>query len=418
MKKLKVGFIGSGFIAHFQLKAMAQIRNMEFVGCLERSGSADLLKLGQTLGFMEARTFKTIADLCQSSDAIAIYVPNYCTLEVMEEVALAKTKGAAFIGVMCEKPLGRNLKEARRFVKLASDAGLRTAYFENQIHMKTIQAQLQQLKVLQEKMGPVALTRCSEEHGGPHMPWFWDGTRQGGGVLLDMGCHSIAVGWYTLTPTGKPLDFLKPISVTCDIGLLKWGQKKWRQQLLQDHGVDYLKTPSEDFATGVVTFQNPETGQLVKTQFTDSWMFEKQGLRLFMDGMGPGYAFEINTLVSPLQIFIADSAGEATADQELALEKSTSSRGLLAVQPNEADLYGYTDENQDAASAFLSGKDAKLNFAYGAEITRLVMAAYMSAETGRTVDLTDSTTLAELETFIPLVQKGQGRKIKSLAVQE
>ena len=88
--------------------------------------------------------------------------------------------------------------------------------------------------------------------------------------------------------------------------------------------------------------------QRVKAQFTNSWMFEKQGLRLFMDGMGPGYAFEINTLVSPLNIFIGDVAAEAIKDAELALEKSTASRGLLAVQYNEPDLYGYTDENADA----------------------------------------------------------------------
>ena len=41
---------------------------------------------------------------------------------------------------------------------------------------------------------------------------------------------------------------------------------------------------------------------------------------------------------------------------ELALEKSTASRGLLAVQVNEADLYGYTDENEDALQAFLAGR--------------------------------------------------------------
>jgi hypothetical protein len=134
-----------------------------------------------------------------------------------------------------------------------------------------------------------------------------------------------------------------------------WGQKKWREQLLRDRGVDYSKTPAEDFATGMITYRNPETGQIVKSQFTDSWMFEKQGLRLFMDGMGPGYAFEINTLVSPLNVFIGDVAAQAIADQESALEKATASRGLLAVQYNEADLYGYTDENVDMLAAFSAG---------------------------------------------------------------
>lgn len=46
------------------------------------------------------------------------------------------------------------------------------------------------------------------------------------------------------------------------------------------------------------------------------------------------------------------------ADAETALEKATASRGLLAVQPNEADLYGYVDEQVDMRQAFLSGNDA------------------------------------------------------------
>ena len=94
------------------------------------------------------------------------------------------------------------------------------------------------------------------------------------------------------------------------------------------------------FATGIVTYRNPETGQRVKGQFTVSWMYDKQGLRLCMDGLGQGYAFEINTLQSSVQVFIGDEAAEAAADAETALEKSTASRGLLAGEPNEADLYG------------------------------------------------------------------------------
>ena len=66
-----------------------------------------------------------------------------------------------------------------------------------------------------------------------------------------------------------------------DVALLKWGQPRWREELRERHGVDYARTPAEDFATGMVTYRNPETGQLVKGQFTVSWMYDKQGLRLF-----------------------------------------------------------------------------------------------------------------------------------------
>src|SRR5262249_30585285 len=208
--------------------------------------------------------------------------------------------------------------------------------------------------------------------------------------LSDMGCHSIAVGWYALTPAGKPVTFLEPVAVSAEVALLKWGLPRWREKLLKDHGVDYSKHPAEDFSTGLVTFRNPETRQKVKAQFTASWMSDKQGLRLSMDGLGPGYAFEINSLVSPSTLFIGDAAAESIKDAETALEKATATRGLLAVQPNEADLYGYTDENEDAIAAFSAGRDGMLPWSYGLEITRLVNAAYMAAESRRTVDLTDA----------------------------
>jgi hypothetical protein len=110
-------------------------------------------------------------------------------------------------------------------------------------------------------------------------------------------------------------------------------------------------------------------------------------------------------------VFIGDAAAEAVADAETALEKATASRGLLAVQYNEPDLYGYTDENQDAAEAFLSGRDGLLKWSYGLEITKLVMAAYMSAERQKTIDLTDPAVQKELETFVPLIQQGRGAEV-------
>lgn len=410
MKKLKLGIVGAGFITRFQARAIAQIRNMDIAGITSRTkaNAEAVAKDIREAGIGDAVVYDSVGEMANHVDAIAINSPNFTRIEIMEQIVDAVKKGANLKGVICEKPLGRNMKEARRLVELADEANLRTAYFENQIFMKPIQTQLAQLAPQQKTMGPLVLTRSAEEHGGPHESWFWDPTQQGGGVLSDMGCHSIAVGWYVLTPIGKPATFLQPVSVTAETSLLKWGLPHWREKLLDRFGVDYTKTPAEDFTTGMITYKNPETGQIAKAQFTDSWMFEKQGLRLFMDGMGPGYAFEINTLRSTLELFIGDEAADAIADAEMALEKATASRGLLAVQYNEADLYGYTDENRDAAAAFLSGKDGYLPWSYGLEITRLVMAAYLSAERGATIDLTDPAVQQELETYIPLIQQGRG----------
>ncbi|MGI6456740.1 MAG: Gfo/Idh/MocA family protein [bacterium] len=410
-EKLRIGIIGAGFISHFQLAAMAQVRNVELAGVYSPNTAVKLSDAARERDLGPAIVYDSIQELTKNVDTVAIYCPNYTRVEVMEQVVDAVKSGAELKGVICEKPLGRNVKEARRMVELAEEVNLRTSYFENQLHMKPVKAQLRQLEPQQRTMGPLMLTRCSEEHSGPHEPWFWDPVRQGGGVLCDMACHSIAVGWYCLTPLGKPLTYMKPYTVSAEVGLLKWGQPYWREKLKSRMGVDYKKTPAEDFATGIISYKNPDTGQVVKSQFTNSWMFEKQGLRIFMDGMGPGYAFEFNTLVSPLTVFIGDEAAQAAADAEKALEKSTASRGLLTVHHNEADIYGYVDENEDTATAFLQGRNGMMDFRYGLEVTRLVMASYMAAERQQTLDLTDENIQNELETYIPAIQQGKGADV-------
>jgi predicted dehydrogenase len=413
MGKFRLGVIGAGFIAEFQTRALRQVRDVEVAAITSRTrASAERLsQMVRQYGLGDGTVYANVGEVAQHVDALAIYAPNHTRVAIVEEIVDAVKKGAQLMGLICEKPLARNVKEARRLVNLADEAGLRTAYFENQLFMKALRAQMAQLAPQQKTMGPLALTRSAEEHGGPHEPWFWDPRLQGGGVLCDMGCHSIAVGWYALTPIGKPPMFLEPITVSAECALLKWGLPQWRKKLLDEMGVDYAKTPAEDFTTGIVTYKNPETGQIVKAQFTNSWMFEKQGLRLLADGMGPGYAFEINSLISPLEIFIGDAAAEAVADAESALEKSTASRGLLAVQYNEPDLYGYPDENEEAIQAFRAGRDGFLPWSYGLEIIKLVMAAYMSAQEKKSVDLTDPLVQHELETFVPLIQQGRGAEV-------
>jgi predicted dehydrogenase len=408
MSTLRYGIVGGGFITAFQLRALCAVRGIEVAGLVSRRPPTQLAEFVRRQGLGEGRVFDSIGEMAPHVDVIALFAPNFARVGHVEEVVEAVRAGSPLKGIICEKPLARNLPEAHRMIRLVEEAGLPHIYFENQLHMKTLQSVRAQMGAVIGAMGPPLLVRSGEEHSGPHNAWFWDPVRQGGGVMSDMGCHCLAVGWYALTPPGKSATFLQPQSVFADLSLLKWGQPRWRKQLVERFGVDYAQTPAEDFATGLVNFKNPESGRLSKAQFSVSWMYDKQGLRLSLDGLGAGYAFEMNTLRSPLELFIGDEAAQGVADSESALEKSTASRGLLAVQPNEADLYGYTDENVDAGDAILTGRPPLLDWHYGLEIVRLTMAAYLSAERRATIDLTDPHTSAELENYIPLIQQGRG----------
>jgi len=411
METLRYGIVGSGFVAQFHLRALESVRGVEVAGLTSRTPPHALAESARERGLGDARVFDSVRAMVPQVDVVAIFNANLCRVEVMEDIAAAVREGATLRGLICEKPLARNIGEARRVLELAREIGAPTAYFENQIHMKMVQQARTQLADSAAAMGPLALVRAAEEHGGPHNGWFWDPTLQGGGVLSDMGCHSIAVGRYLLTPAGRPTRFLVPRAVSAHVSLLKWGQPRWRAELLDRFGVDYARTPAEDFATGLVTYADPETAQETLAQFTVSWMYDKQGLRLLVDGIGPGYALEANSLRSPLEVFIGDAAATSVADAELGLEKATASRGLLAIQPNEPDLYGYTDENVEALAAFRAGRSGLLDFDDGFEVVRLTMAAYMSAEEKRVVDLTDASTNAALETYVPLIQQGRGREV-------
>ena len=259
-------------------------------------------------------------------------------------------------------------------------------------------------------MGPAHLARSAEEHGGPHKPWFWDPTTQGGGVCCDMGCHSIACGMFMLTPSGKPVDYLKPVSINATMALLKWGKEPWISQL-KERGVDYSAAPAEDYSSVTLELEDPETGQRSVVQATNSWMYDAPGLRVQMETFGPGYSYTVNSLQSPAGLFISDAAAAAVVDSEQALEKSQATRGALIIEPNESDLYGYVDEWRNVLAAFEEGKDALLNLEYGKLITMLIMAAYMSHEKGCVIDLTDPKVLNELEDYVPLIQQGEGRKV-------
>ena len=57
------------------------------------------------------------------------------------------------------------------------------------------------------------------------------------------------------------------------------------------------------------------------------------------------------------------------------------------------------------------GHDGFLDWHYGLEVTKLVMAAYMSAERRCTIDLTDPAIQEELESYVPLIQQGRGREV-------
>ena len=143
-------------------------------------------------------TYDSVEALVASPEIDAVWIcgPNDTRLDAHARDPPGRHGGRGTLrGVACEKPLGRNLAEAREMLRLAEDAGLNHGYLENQVFAAAVQ---RGKEIIWRRGVPSAgrpyLARAAEEHSGPHMPWFWQGERQGGGVLSDMMCHSVEVG--------------------------------------------------------------------------------------------------------------------------------------------------------------------------------------------------------------------------------
>jgi predicted dehydrogenase len=163
--------------------------------------------------------------------------------------------------------------------------------------------------------------------------------------------------------------------------------------------VDYTRAPAEDFASIVVEFETDD-GHSVIGEATTSWSFVGAGLRLSAELLGPEYSMSWNSLDSGLKLFFSrDVRGAAGEDL---VEKQNAEVGLMPVVPEEWAAYGYEAEDRHFTRAFLRGETPALTFDDGLETVRLLMAAYRSAELGRTVDFPPPG----LDRFVPAVARG------------
>jgi predicted dehydrogenase len=401
--RLGVGFIGSGFITRFHIRSWEAVRDADVRGIYSptRANAEDAAALARSLHVGDAKAFGSIEEMVadESIDCIWMCGPNFARVENMERIVAAIKKGAKLRGIACEKPLGRNAAEANRMVELIEEAGVLHGYLENQLFAPAVERGKQIIWARgAAASGRPYLARAAEEHSGPHMPWFWQGDLQGGGVLNDMMCHSLEVGRYLLTKPGAPRNSIRPVKISAQIASLKWSRPDYVTQLrgAMTDKVDYGRHPAEDFARAMVTYID-EDGTPLIVEATTSWGFVGAGLRLTMELLGPEYSMSVSTLDGGAKVFFSRRLLEQQAGEDL-LEKQNAEQGLMPIVGNEAAEYGYENENRFFTRAFLDGIQPEVNFHAGRDVTELLMTCYMSAEQERVIEWKPS----DLQSYIPL----------------
>jgi predicted dehydrogenase len=406
-ERLGIGFVGSGFNARFHVQSFTGVRDADVRGVWSpnEANAASTAALAREHDVGEARPYKSIRDMIADPAINALWLcgPNQARIANIEEIVDAIKSGAGTLrGLACEKPLARNVAEAKKVAALVASVGLNTGYLENQLFAPDITRGRELIWARGAALtGRPYLARAAEEHSGPHMPWFWQGAMQGGGVLNDMMCHSVEVVRQLLTKPGSPRSSIKPVSISAHIASLKWSRPEYAKKLSETFGkeVDYTKRPSEDFARATIEYES-EAGEPLVGEVTTSWSFVGAGLRLSAELLGPEYSLSWNTLDSSLKMFFSREV-QGKSGEDL-VEKQNAEMGLMPVVAEEASVYGYTAENRHMSRAFLRGEKPMLTFQDGVEVVQILMAAYMSAQQGKTLKFPPEG----LDAFVPEVAKG------------
>jgi myo-inositol 2-dehydrogenase / D-chiro-inositol 1-dehydrogenase len=342
MEKVRIGVIGSGFIAHIHVDGFSHAANAE-VAAVASKTPGKAATFAQERGIPDAyEDYRRILER-DDIDAVTIAVPNY----LHEEVVVAAAQAGKHI--MCEKPFARTIQEAQRMLDAVKAAGVKLVYGE----MLCFAPKYVRAKRLVEEgaLGDVFLVKQSEEHDGPHSPWFWDVSLSGGGVLLDMGCHSIEFArWILDRPQVK--------SVTAQMGTF----------------VHKGRTQGEDHSLCIIEFEGGALGVA-----ENSWA--KTG---GINDRCEIYGTQGNTradLIHGNALLTHSKTGYGYA-----VEKADTTVGWTFTGFEEEWNYGFPQEMQHFANVVQGLEEPIETGADGLEVLKIIYAAYQSAGEGRRID--------------------------------
>lgn len=350
---VRVGIVGSRFVATLHAEALRRVPGVE-IAAAASPNPEHVWEFHRRFGIQHA--FGDYKDMLTSGlvDAITVACPNDLHCEVVLAAA------AAGKHVLVEKPLAMGLAECDRMIAACKKAGVVLVYGENLCFApKYVRA-----KALADEgaLGEVYYVRQVECHYGPHSDWFWDVKRSGGGVLMDMGCHSIAYCRWVFGDA--PVE-----SVYAEIGNFVHKDRTRGD----DHAVVTMRfAPSDKHPNGGIGVAEnswARTGGLDDR----AEIYGSKGLTVADIARG-----------NALHTYSSEGYGYA-------MEKAPRTRGWTWTGFEEAWSYGFPQEMAHFVECVEQGKQPMLTGEDGRAVLEIICAAYESARSGQRVTLPFNT---------------------------
>jgi len=406
-KELGVALVGAGFINSVHANAWLSVRDSEIVAiCSPTAENANKLAGAcRDLGVGRPKIYSDIRETVNDPrvDAVWVSSPNYARLATISAITEEVREDRSNVrGIACEKPLAASVRDAKEMLRLVESAGILHGYLENQVFAPSLTRGKEIVWRFATDSGRPYLARAAEEHGGPHSAWFWVPQMSGGGVVLDMMCHSLEASRFMLTSPDETREQLKVQTVSGEIASLKWTQPQYVEELKKSTGgrANYSDSPAEDFGRATVTFESAG-GNTVMAETSVLWCYTGPGVRIILDLLGPEYYMSVNSLQTDLHVF--SSRNVKPKSGVYFVEKQAAEQGLMPTVADESFTYGFQAEDRHMVQSFLQNKMPMENWHDGLAILEIIMACYMSAERGKRLKFQTGS----FDNYIPQPARGK-----------
>lgn len=399
--KLGVGLIGAGFSAHIHARGYQRLLDLpvELVAVaavpVEQAQS-----LGQAFGIPNVyEDYRRVLER-RDVDVVDLCVPNHLHEAFAVEAARAGKH------IICEKPLtgyfggpgaaepaGRTpkavmlaeaLQSADRMLAAARQHGVQLMYAENWLYSPAVQ---KARRLIAASGGTILEIRAQEAHSGSHAGYAKAWRLSGGGALVRLGPHPIAVALFLKWEEGLRRDG-RPIavqSVTAEVGDLtrspafRAERERWLVADWQD---------VENWATVLLTFADGTRATIMASDIVLGGM--EDTLEVLLSNSRLKCDMTHNTIMQ------AYAPAEHIFGDEYIAEKLETKAGWSYPSIDEEWLLGYPQELRDFVECALSGRAPLATPELAREVVRITYSAYVSAEEGRRVEL-DAPVSAPLE---------------------
>ncbi|NLD59750.1 MAG: Gfo/Idh/MocA family oxidoreductase [Clostridiales bacterium] len=385
MKTIRIGLAGAGFIARIHLEALRRVVGVpvEIAGILGRSGAPALAE-----EFGIGRIYDTYEQMLADPaiDAVDILTPNIHHAEMCVKAAEAGKH------IICEKPLTgaferepasmeelyrRAVERARGIVEAAERNNVLICYAEDFVYAPAVE---KARRLLAKGGGAILEMRSEESHSGSHAAYAKHWELAGGGSLLRLGAHPVGLVLHMKEFEGR-MRSGRPIgvkSVLADMGNLT------KTQAFQNSGRKWVVDDwhdVEDWSTVILTFEDGTKAVIHSNDITLGGVVNT--LDIYSSNSVIRCKLTNNDAV---RAYAPDS--DVFGDEYI-LEKIQTKAGWTYPSPDEDWARGYPQEMQDFAEAIANNREPLSNGRLGCKVVEVIYAAYLSAQSGRRVELDD-----------------------------